>query len=86
MSLALPRQRVPKPPPLRLQRRERGLHLVLRVGADTTATSERKPVPSVETQTYGCEEQQPDERRRSAPAVTTPNSAAMTLPRPALPA
>ena len=49
----------------RLQRRERALHLVLRVGADTTATSERKPVPGVETQPYRGEEQQPGERRRS---------------------
>jgi len=41
------------------------LDLVLGAGADSTTTSERKPVPSVETQPYGCEEQQPAERRRS---------------------
>ena len=63
VSPALPRQRVPKPPPLRLERGERALHLVLRVGADSTATSERKPVPSVETQTR---------RRRGAAARRAP--------------
>jgi len=31
VTLALPRQRVPKPPPLRLESGERALHLVLRV-------------------------------------------------------
>ena len=56
---------MPQPPPLRLERGERALHLVLRAGADSTATSERKPVPSVETQPDGGEEQQPAERRRS---------------------
>jgi hypothetical protein len=65
VSLALPRQRVPKPPPLRLERGERALHLGLRVGADSTPASERKPVPSVETQPNRGEEQQPAERRRS---------------------
>jgi hypothetical protein len=65
VSPALPRQRVPKPPPLGLERGERALHLVLRAGADSTATSERKPVSSVETQPYGWQKQQPGDRRRS---------------------
>jgi hypothetical protein len=65
VSLALPRQRVPQPPPLRLEKGERPPHLVLRAGADSTATSERKPVPSVETQPDRGEEQQPGQRRRS---------------------
>ena len=65
VPLTLPRQRVPKPPPLRLERGERALHLVFRAGADTTATSERKPAPSIETQPDGRENQQPAERRRS---------------------
>ena len=56
---------MPKLPALRLKRCERALHLVLRAGAGPTATSERKPVPSVETQPYGCQEQQSGERRRS---------------------
>ncbi len=65
VSLAVPRQRMAQPPALCLERGERALHLVLRAGADSTAPSERKPVPSVETQPCGCEEQQPGERRRS---------------------
>ena len=56
---------MPQPPALRLQRRERALDLVLRASADSTATSERKPVASVEAEPDGCEEQQPGERRRS---------------------
>jgi hypothetical protein len=86
VSPTLPRQRVPKPPPLGLERGERALHLVLRAGADSTATSEQKPVSSGETQPYGYQKQQPGDRHRAALAITSPNSAAMTLPRPALPA
>jgi hypothetical protein len=86
VSPAVPRQRVPKPPPLGLERGERALHLVLRAGADSTATSEQKPVSSGETQPYGYQKQQPGDRHRAALAITSPNSAAMTLPRPALPA
>jgi hypothetical protein len=56
---------VPKPPAFRLEGGERALHLVLRAGADSTATSERKPVASVESQPDGHEEQQRAERRRS---------------------
>jgi hypothetical protein len=86
VSLALPRQRVPKPPPLRLERGERALHLVLRVGADSTATSERKPVPGVETQPDGHDEQQPADRRRSRARDYQPEQPATTLPSAALPA
>src|SRR5664280_701740 len=50
VSPALPRQRVPQPPALRPEGGERALHLVLRASAYSTATSERKPVASVETQ------------------------------------
>ena len=64
VSPASPWQRVPKPPALRLEEGERAMHLVLRAGADSTAIRERKPVPSAEPQPYGCEEQQPAERRR----------------------
>src|ERR1019366_9801057 len=65
LSPALPWQRVPKPPALRLEGGERTLDIILRAGADSTATSGRKPVPSVETEPDGREEQQPAERRRS---------------------
>lgn len=54
---------MPKAPPLRPERGECALNLVLREGADSTATSERKPVPSVDTQPDRGEEQQPAERR-----------------------
>ncbi len=65
VDVSLPRQRVPQPPPLRLERGERPLHFVLRAGADSTTTNERKPVPSVETEPNGHEEQRPGERDRS---------------------
>ena len=64
VATAMPGQRMPQPPPLRPERGERAPHLALRASADSTATSERQPVPSVETQPCGCEEQQPGERRR----------------------
>ena len=53
VSSALPAQRVPKPPAVRLKRGERALHLVLRAGAYSTTAGERKPVPSVESQADG---------------------------------
>ena len=56
---------MPQPPPFGLERRERALHLVLRAGADSAATGERKPVTSVVDQPDRAEEQQPGERRRS---------------------
>ena len=56
VSQALPRRRRPKPPPFRLKEGEDALHLILRAGADPTATAERKPVPSVEAQPHGREE------------------------------
>jgi len=61
----MPPQRVPQPPALRHERRKRALHLVFRASADATATSERQPAPSVETQPGGHEEQQPAEDGRS---------------------
>ena len=56
---------MPQPPPLRLERGERALHLVLRAGADSAATGERKPVTSVVAKSDRAEEQQSGERRRS---------------------
>ena len=49
-------------------RGERALHLVLRESADSSATSERNPVASVEAQPDGRKEQQPGER----PPATQP--------------
>ena len=65
VSPTLPRQRMPQPPALRLQRRERTLHLVLRASTDAATTGEREPVASVEAEPERGEEQQPGERRRS---------------------
>jgi len=56
---------VPKPPPLRLERGERALHLVLRTSADATTASEGEPVASVDAQPDGHDEEQPGDRRRS---------------------
>jgi hypothetical protein len=46
-----------QPPALRLDGSERALHLILRASADSTATSERKPVASGETQPDSREQQ-----------------------------
>ena len=59
---SLPGQRMPQPPTLGLQRRERTPHLVLRAGADPTALGEREPVASAEAESDRREEQQPRER------------------------
>jgi hypothetical protein len=56
---------MPKPPTLRLQRRQRAPDRVLRARPDPTSTSEREPPARVETQPDGRENQQPAERRRS---------------------
>jgi hypothetical protein len=72
ISAALPGQRVPKPPALRLEGGERALDLVLRASADPTATSKRKPVASPEAQPDGRQKQQRGERRRSRPRGREP--------------
>ena len=64
VSPTLPPQRMPQPPALRLQRRERALHVVLRASTDAAATGECEPVASVEPEPERGEEQQPGERRR----------------------
>jgi hypothetical protein len=47
---APPSQRVAELPALRLQRRKRTPHLVLRASTDAAATGERKPVPGIKAQ------------------------------------
>ena len=65
VAAGMPGQRMPQPPPLRLERREHALHLVLRAGTDSAATGERNPVTSVVAKSDGAEEQRSGERRRS---------------------
>ena len=59
-----PRQRVAQPPALRLELRERSLHLVLRAGADPAAAGEHEPVPRMEAETDREQQQKTGDRRR----------------------
>ena len=65
VSPALPRQRMPQPPALRLQRCERALDGVLRAGPDPAAASEREPVAGVEPESERYEEHEPPSDRRT---------------------
>ena len=65
VSRTPPGQRVPQPPAVCLQRRERTMHLVLRASTDAATTGECEPVPSVEAEPERDDEQQPLERPRS---------------------
>jgi hypothetical protein len=58
VSPTLPRERVPKPPPLRRERGERTLDLVFRACTYTTATREFEPVPRIQPEPDRGNEQQ----------------------------
>ncbi len=57
VSPTLPRQRMPQPPALRLQRCQRALDGVLRAGPDPTPASEREPVARAQAERSGDDEQ-----------------------------
>ena len=57
VSPTLPRQRMPQPPALRLQRCQRALDGVLRAGPDPAPASEREPVARAQAERSGDDEQ-----------------------------
>jgi hypothetical protein len=65
VSPPLPREGMPQPPALRLKGRERALDLVFRAGTHATAASKREPVPRLEAESDGGEEQQTADQRGS---------------------
>ena len=65
VSPTLPRQRMPQPPALRLQRCQRALDGVLRAGPDSTPASEREPVARAQAKRSGDDEETPGDETRT---------------------